>query len=337
MRVSGRAAFTWAASPEGPPVSCGPAPFVGAAGTSSGRTRPRMTAIRPSSPMETRQPARARSSGEYSARASTAASMASMRSASRRSSCASPAQSVSCCVSASSRAFETVELGPLGVGRHRGRRMHPSEARGGAPVRIEHRLGPLPVARELVGGHAQALHGEVREELRVLEPQPLAFVVGEEVAVERAARGLVSLHAHEAGERRGPPAPGHRSASAAPARAKAARARCAAPRRPPSAARGRRSSRTPARCRGRGRPRGRHPAVPGRRCRGAGAARPPARRRRTGRRWRRRRRLRRRGVRTLAPGRPGAWPRAPRSRPGRARRAGCRPCPRGRARGGSRG
>ena len=101
--------------------------------------------------------------------------------------------------------FETVELGPLGVGRGRGRGMHPSEARGGAPVRIEHRLGPLPVGRELIGGHAQALHGEVREELRVIEPQPLALgVIGEEVAVERAARGRIRLHAHEAGERRRP-------------------------------------------------------------------------------------------------------------------------------------
>ena len=82
--------------------------------------------------------------------------------------------------------------------------MHPPEARGGAPVRIEHRLGPLPVALQRVGGHPQALQGEVAEERRVLEPQPLAFVVvGEEVAFERAARGLIRLGPHEAGERRG--------------------------------------------------------------------------------------------------------------------------------------
>ena len=87
MRGSGPAAFARLPSPEGPPAS--PAPFTGAAvwaGTSSGRTSPRTTAIVPSSPRVTMHPAMARSSGEYSARASTAASMASMRPPSRRSS-----------------------------------------------------------------------------------------------------------------------------------------------------------------------------------------------------------------------------------------------------------
>ena len=100
--------------------------------------------------------------------------------------------------------FEAFELVALGSGRGRGRGVHPPEARGGAPVRVEHRLGPLPVALQLVGGHAQAPHGEVGQQLRVLEPQPFTFIAGEEVAVERAARGLVSLRPHEAGEGRRP-------------------------------------------------------------------------------------------------------------------------------------
>ena len=102
MRVSGQAAFVLPS-----PAGASPAPSAGAdgvAGTSSGRTSPRMTAIAPSSPMVTMHPAMARSSGEYSARASTAASMASMRSASRRSSSDSPVQYVSFCASSSSRA-----------------------------------------------------------------------------------------------------------------------------------------------------------------------------------------------------------------------------------------
>lgn len=102
-------------------------------------------------------------------------------------------------------------LGPCAVERQ-GTGRDPGERRGAAPrwgripgrERRGHRLGPLPVALQRVGGHPQALHGEAGEELRVLEPQPLAPVVGEEVAVERAARGLVGLGAHEAGERRGP-------------------------------------------------------------------------------------------------------------------------------------
>ena len=112
--------------------------------------------------------------------------------------------------------FEAVQLRALGLGRPRGRGVHPPEARGGAPVGVEHRLGPPPVGRELVRGHAKAPHGEIGEEVGVLEPHPLA-VAREEVAVERAARGLVCLGAHEAGEGGGPrrPAlgehPAHRS------------------------------------------------------------------------------------------------------------------------------
>ena len=93
---------------------------------------------------------------------------------------------------------ELLDLGLLGVGRLGGLGLDAPEARGGAPVDVRHRLGPLPAGRELVGGRGELLHGELDEQRRVLEPDPVLVFVGEEVAEHRPTRGLVGVDADEA-------------------------------------------------------------------------------------------------------------------------------------------
>ena len=90
---------------------------------------------------------------------------------------------------------ELLDLSLLGVGRLGGLGMDAPEARGGAPVDVRHRLGPLPAGRELVGGRLEPLHGELDEQRRVLQPDAVLVLVGEEVAQHRAARGLVGVDA----------------------------------------------------------------------------------------------------------------------------------------------
>ncbi len=77
---------------------------------------------------------------------------------------------------------ELLDLGLLFVRRLGGFGMDAPEARGGAPVDLDHGLGPLPAGGELVGGRGELLHGEVAQQLRVLEPDAVLVLVGEEVA-----------------------------------------------------------------------------------------------------------------------------------------------------------
>ena len=93
---------------------------------------------------------------------------------------------------------ELLELGALGVGRRGGLGMDAPVARGGAPVNLQHRLGPLPAGGEFRGGGDEPLRGELGEQLRVFEPHPVLVLVGEEVAQHRTARGLVGVHTDEA-------------------------------------------------------------------------------------------------------------------------------------------
>ena len=97
---------------------------------------------------------------------------------------------------------ELLDLALLGVGRLGGLGMDAPETRGGAPVDVRHRLGPLPAGGELVGGRLEPLHGELDEQRRVLKPDAVLVLVGEEVAQHRAARGLVGGDADEARHRR---------------------------------------------------------------------------------------------------------------------------------------
>ena len=66
---------------------------------------------------------------------------------------------------------------------------------GRAPVDVRHGLGPLPAGRELVGGRRQLRDGKLVQERRVLQPDAVLVLVGEEVAQHRAARGLVGVDA----------------------------------------------------------------------------------------------------------------------------------------------
>ena len=97
---------------------------------------------------------------------------------------------------------EFLDLGLLGVGRFGGLGTDPPVVRGGVPVDVRHRLGPLPSGGELVGGRLEPLHGELDEQRRVLKPDAVLVLVGEEVAQHRAARGLVGVDADEARHRR---------------------------------------------------------------------------------------------------------------------------------------
>ena len=73
----------------------------------------------------------------------------------------------------------------------------PAEAGEVAPVDIETRLGPLPAGRELVRRGLEALGGELVQEIGFFEPDaPLVFV-GEQVAVDPAARRLIGFDADE--------------------------------------------------------------------------------------------------------------------------------------------
>ena len=85
---------------------------------------------------------------------------------------------------------ESLDLGLLGVGRLARLGMDTPETRGGAPVDVHHRRGPLPAGRELVGGHQEPLHVEFDEQRLGLEPDAVFVLVGEEVAQDGSARGL---------------------------------------------------------------------------------------------------------------------------------------------------
>ena len=97
---------------------------------------------------------------------------------------------------------------PLGLGGLPGRglaglRMDAPVARGGAPVGLQPGLGPFPARGELVGDVLELGHGQIVEQRRILEPQPVLVLVREQIPHHRAAGGLVGFDAHEPRQRRG--------------------------------------------------------------------------------------------------------------------------------------
>ena len=98
---------------------------------------------------------------------------------------------------------EPVDLGLLLVGRHAGLRPDAAVGGGVAPRGLDHRHGPLPACRQLVGGRPELRHGEFFERHRILEPDAALVVVCEQVAQYLAAGGLVGIRADEPGDRRG--------------------------------------------------------------------------------------------------------------------------------------
>ena len=76
-------------------------------------------------------------------------------------------------------------------------RTHPPEGGGGAPVHVEPRLGPFPARLQFPRRDLEAVHGELVQEIGIVEPDPPLVLLGEQVAVDPAARRLVSLDADE--------------------------------------------------------------------------------------------------------------------------------------------
>ena len=74
---------------------------------------------------------------------------------------------------------------------------HPPEARGGAPVHVKPCLGPFPARLQFPRHVLEAVHGELVQEIGIVEPDPPLVFLGEQVAVDPAARRLVSLKADE--------------------------------------------------------------------------------------------------------------------------------------------
>ena len=96
--------------------------------------------------------------------------------------------------------LELLDLGLLFVGGHARLRLDAAVASRGVPVDLDHGGGPLPAGRQLVHEGPQLGHGEVVQEHRVLEPDAVLVLVGEQVAQHLAAGGLVVLHPDEAGD-----------------------------------------------------------------------------------------------------------------------------------------
>ena len=96
---------------------------------------------------------------------------------------------------------QPLDLGLLFVGGLGRRGTHAPEAGEVGPLDVETGLGPLPPRRELVGGHLEPVQGELHQQRRVLQPDAVLVLVGEEIAQHGAAGGLVGVHANVAGER----------------------------------------------------------------------------------------------------------------------------------------
>ena len=95
------------------------------------------------------------------------------------------------------RVLQAFDLGLLPVRRLGRLRAHPPEARGGAPVHVEPRLGPFPARLQFPRRRLETVHGELVQEIGIVEPDPPLVLLGEQVAVDLAARRLVSLDADE--------------------------------------------------------------------------------------------------------------------------------------------
>ena len=82
-------------------------------------------------------------------------------------------------------------VGSAGCGRTR------PKARGGAPVHVEPRLCPFPASLQFPRRRLEAVHGELVQQIGIVEPDPPLVLLGEQIAVDLAPRRLVSLNADE--------------------------------------------------------------------------------------------------------------------------------------------
>ena len=96
--------------------------------------------------------------------------------------------------------LQLLDLRPLLVGRNAGLRLDAAVAGGVVPRGLDHGDRPLPAGRQFVGGRLELVRRELLQQHRVLEPDAVLVLVGEEVAQDRAAGGLVGVHADEAGD-----------------------------------------------------------------------------------------------------------------------------------------
>ena len=92
---------------------------------------------------------------------------------------------------------QAFDLGLLLVRRLGRLRAHPPEARSGAPVHVEPCLGPFPARLQFPRRDLEAVHGELVQEIGIVEPDPPLVLFGEQIAIDPAARRLVSLDADE--------------------------------------------------------------------------------------------------------------------------------------------
>ena len=92
---------------------------------------------------------------------------------------------------------QAFDLGLLLVRRLGRLRTHPPEGGGCAPVHLEPRLGPFPARLQFPRRGLEAVHGELVQQIGIVEPDPPLVLLGEQVAVDLAARRLVSLDADE--------------------------------------------------------------------------------------------------------------------------------------------
>ena len=76
-------------------------------------------------------------------------------------------------------------------------RTHAPEGGGGAPVHVEPRLCPFPASLQFPRRRLEAVHGELVQQIGIVEPDPPLVLLGEQIAVDLAARRLVSLDADE--------------------------------------------------------------------------------------------------------------------------------------------
>ena len=92
---------------------------------------------------------------------------------------------------------QAFDLGLLFVRRLGRLRTHPPEACGGAPVHIEPRLGPFPARLQFPRRRLEVVHGELVQQIGIVEPDPPLVLLGKQVAVDLAARRLISFDADE--------------------------------------------------------------------------------------------------------------------------------------------
>ena len=92
---------------------------------------------------------------------------------------------------------QAFDLGLLFVRRLGRLRAYPPEARGGAPIHVEPRLGPFPARLQFPRRGLEAVHGELVQQIGIVEPDPPLVLLGKQVAVDLAACRLVSLEADE--------------------------------------------------------------------------------------------------------------------------------------------